>query len=213
MQPDDIASFTIMKDASAVALYGSRGANGVILVTTKEGAEGKARVDVRYEEAFSQPTSTVELADPITYMQLHNEATRTRNPLKLLPYSQSKIDNTIAGGNPYVYPANDWQKLLFKDVTQNHRLNFSVSGGGTVARYYIAGSLINDNGLMKVEKRNNFNNNVQLNRYMLRSNVNINITKTTAAIVRLHGAFDDVQSRDVDKPCTVPALFPTRQGQ
>ncbi|MDR0697744.1 MAG: TonB-dependent receptor [Tannerella sp.] len=191
MQPDDIASFSIMKDATATALYGSRGANGVILVTTKEGTEGKARVNIRYEEAISRPTDMVKLADPVTYMRLHNEAVQTRNPLGLLPYSQNKIDNTVAGGNPYVYPANDWYDILFKDYTQNHRLNFSVGGGGQIARYYLAGSVINDSGLLKVEGQNNFNNNVSLNRYMLRSNVNINITKTTEAIVRLHGAFDD----------------------
>ncbi|MDR2472710.1 MAG: TonB-dependent receptor [Tannerella sp.] len=191
IQPDDIAAFSIMKDATATSLYGSRGANGVILVTTKEGAEGKAKVEIRFEEAISQPTSMVKLADPVTYMILHNEAVKTRNPLGLLPYSQNKIDNTIAGGNPYVYPQNDWYGDLFKDYTQNHRLNFSVSGGGKIARYYLAGSIINDNGLMNVDKKNNFNNNVNLNRYMLRSNVNINVTPTTEAIVRLNGAFDD----------------------
>jgi TonB-linked SusC/RagA family outer membrane protein len=191
MQPDDIASFSIMKDATATALYGSRGANGVILVTTKEGKEGVARINIRYEEAISKPTDMVKLADPITYMKLHNEAVQTRNPLGLRPYSQNKIDNTIAGGNPYVYPATDWYDMLFKDYTQNHRLNFSVGGGGAIARYYIAGSLINDNGLMKENGANNFNSNVSMNRYMLRSNVNINVTKTTEAIVRLHGEFDD----------------------
>jgi TonB-linked SusC/RagA family outer membrane protein len=191
IQPDDVASFSIMKDATATALYGSRGANGVILVTTKEGREGKARIDIRFEEAISRPTNMVKLADPVTYMKLHNEAALTRNPLALRPYSQNKIDNTIAGGNPYVYPTNDWYDILFKDYTQNHRLNFSVSGGGTVARYYLAGSVINDNGLLNGNGKNNFNNNVNLNRYMLRSNVNINITKTTEAIVRLSGSFDD----------------------
>ena len=191
MQPDDIASFSIMKDATATALYGSRGANGVILVTTKEGVQGKAKINIRYEEAISQPTSMVKLADPVTYMKLHNEAVLTRDPLGATPYSQNKIDNTIAGGNPYVYPANDWYDILFKDKTLNHRLNFNVSGGGKVARYYLAGSLVNDNGMLKVDKKNNFNNNIQLNRYMLRSNVNINITKTTEAVVRLSGSFED----------------------
>jgi TonB-linked SusC/RagA family outer membrane protein len=191
MQPDDIKSFSIMKDATATALYGSRGANGVILVTTKEGREGKARVDIRYEEAFSQPTSMVKLADPVTYMMLHNEAIQTRDPRAPRMYTQNKIDNTRDGGNPYVYPANDWYDILFKDYAMNHRLNFSVAGGGAIARYYLAGSLINDSGLLNVDKKNNFNNNVSLNRYMLRSNVNINITKTTEAIVRLNGAFDD----------------------
>jgi TonB-linked SusC/RagA family outer membrane protein len=191
MQPDDIETFSIMKDAAATALYGSRGANGVILVTTKEGKEGAARINIRYEESISRPTDRVKLADPVTYMQLHNEAVQTRNPLGLRPYSQNKIDNTIAGGNPYVYPATDWYSMLFKDNTQNHRLNFSVGGGGAIARYYIAGSLINDNGLLKENGNNNFNSNVKMNRYMLRSNVNINVTKTTEAIVRLHGEFDD----------------------
>ena len=191
MQPDDIAQFSILKDATATALYGSRGANGVVLISTKEGREGKAKINIRFEEAFSQPTENVKMADPVTYMRLHNEAIRTRDPLGKLMYSEHKIQHTINGTNPYVYPANDWYDMLFKDFTNNHRLNFNVSGGGKVARYYLAGTVINDNGVLKVDKKNNFNNNVRLNRYMLRSNVNINITPTTEAIVRLSGAFDD----------------------
>ncbi len=191
MQPDDIASFSIMKDATATALYGSRGANGVILVTTKEGVEGKARINIRFENSLSTPTKRVELADPITYMRLHNEAIKTRNPLGVTLYSQNKIDNTIAGGNPYVYPANDWYKILFNDVANNQRLNMNLSGGGRVARYYLAGTLNNDNGVLKVDRKNNFNTNINLKRYMLRSNVNINVTKSTEAVVRLQGTFDD----------------------
>jgi TonB-linked SusC/RagA family outer membrane protein len=191
MQPDDIASFSILKDATATALYGSRGANGVIMVSTKDGKEGKAKINIRYEEALSMPTQMVELADPITYMRLHNEAVKTRNPLGASMYSDYKIQNTIDGTNPYVFPATDWYDMLFKDFANNHRLNMNISGGGNVAQYYIAGSLINDNGVLKVDERNNFNNNVSLNRYMLRTNVNINITKTTQATVRLSGSFDD----------------------
>lgn len=191
LQPDDIASFSIMKDATATALYGSRGANGVILVTTKSGVEGKMKLNIRYEEALSQPTQMVKLADPITYMYLHNEAVRTRDPLGKIYYSQNKIDHTIAGDNKYVYPTNDWYDMLFKDITNNHRLNFSVNGGGKVATYYVSGSVINDNGVLKVDKKNNFNNNVSLNRYMLRSNININLTPTTEMVARLSGSFDD----------------------
>ncbi|MDR3246761.1 MAG: TonB-dependent receptor [Prevotellaceae bacterium] len=191
MQPDDIASFSIMKDATATALYGSRGANGVILVTTKSGKEGRMKLDIRLEESISQPTRMVELADPITYMQLHNEAVRTRNPLGRTFYTQNKIDHTMAGDNPYVYPANDWYDMLFKKIANNHRLNFSVSGGGKVVTYYVSGSVSNDNGLLKVDKRNNFNNNVNLMRYMLRSNINIQLTKTTEMIARMSGSFDD----------------------
>ncbi len=191
IQPDDIASFSIMKDATATALYGSRGANGVILVSTKEGSEGKAQISVRYERDISQPTRQVELADPITYMKLHNEAVRTRDPLGLTPYSPNKIANTIAGGNPYVYPANDWQSILLKNQAVNDRLNFSVGGGGKVARYYIAASYSNDNGILNVDPQSSFNNNIKLQRYMLRSNININVSRTTEVVVRLNGTFDD----------------------
>src|SRR3546814_10318704 len=81
MQVDDIASFSILKDASATALYGARGANGVILVTTREGTEGKAKVNIRFENSMSQPTQNIQLADPVRYMNLYNEAITTRDPL------------------------------------------------------------------------------------------------------------------------------------
>lgn len=191
LQPDDIASFSIMKDAAATALYGARGANGVILITTKEGVEGKTQISFRFEQSFSMPTKNIELADPITYMRLNNEAVTTRNPLTSVPYSLEKIDNTILGKNPYVYPANDWYKMLFKNGTPSYRANFNVSGGGKVARYYIAGTFSQDNGNLKVDRNNNFNNNIDLKKYLLRSNININITPTTEAVVRLHGTFDD----------------------
>jgi TonB-linked SusC/RagA family outer membrane protein len=193
MHPDDIASFSILKDATATALYGARGANGVILVTTKEGREGKIQVSIRLENSISQPTSTIKMADPITYMNLANEAALTRNPSAATPYSNSKIDNTAQGGNPYVYPAMDWLDMLTKETTMNQRANLNISGGGAIARYYIAGSFSQDNGILNVDKRNNFNNNIDYKKYMIRSNININLTKTTEAIVRVHGSFDDYQ--------------------
>lgn len=191
LNTDDIASFSLMKDATATALYGARGANGVILVTTKEGKEGKAKLSVRFENSFSSPTQDVELTDPITFMKLHNEAVLTRNPLAATPYSNKDIAMREAGANPYVYPMTDWKKLLFKDMTTNQRLNVNLSGGGKVARYYVAGAFTQDNGMLNVDKRNNFNNNINLKKYLLRSNVNINVTSTTEAVVRLHATFDD----------------------
>jgi TonB-linked SusC/RagA family outer membrane protein len=192
---DDIGSFSIMKDANATALYGSRGANGVILVTSKEGKEGKMRIQFRAEGSYSAPTQTLDFADPISYMKLHNEAIRTRNPMGGLMYSSEKIAETEklwnAGLTSSQYPYNDWQQELFNDYTFNHRYNLNVSGGGAIARYYIAGSYARDNGIIKMDKRNNFNNNIQIDKYVLRANVNVNLTKTTEAIVRLHGAFDD----------------------
>jgi len=191
LNPDDIASFSIMKDATATALYGARGANGVILVTTKEGKEGQARVSFRLENSISSPTQDVELADPITYMRLNNEAILTRDPLGRLLYSDEKINNTVPGSNSLIFPSTDWRKELFKDHAINQRANLSVSGGGKVARYYVAGSFNQDNGVLKVDNRNNFNNNINLKTSSLRANVNINLTPTTELITRLSGTFDD----------------------
>jgi TonB-linked SusC/RagA family outer membrane protein len=188
---DDIASFSIMKDATATALYGARGANGVILVMTKEGVEGKAKLNVRMENSWSSPTQMISLADPITYMKLGNEAVSTRDPLAEVPYSMERLIMTERGLYPNLYPQTDWQEILLNPVTQNQRINTSVSGGGKVARYFVAGSLTKDNGNLKVDQRNNFNSNIKLNKYTLRSNVNMNLTKSTEAILRMTGSFDD----------------------
>lgn len=191
LRPDDIESFSILKDATATALYGARGANGVILVTTKQGTVGPAKISFRIENSLSAPTQTVDIADPVTYMKMHNEAILTRDPLGTILYSQEKIEMTEAGKYPLIYPANDWKKMLFKDNTMNQRVNLNVSGGGGVARYYVAGSFNRDNGILKVDNRNNFNNNIAINNYDLRSNVNINVTNTTELIVRLSANFEE----------------------
>lgn len=193
LNPDDIASFSILKDATATALYGARGANGVILVTTKEGQEGKMKLSFRFENSFSSPSKDVEIANPITFMKLHNEAIRTRDPLAQLPYLESEIVARERGLNKYVYPVVDWKKMLFKDFTSNQRGNINISGGGRIARYYIALSYARDNGILKVDPVNSFNNNIQLNKYTVRSNVNMNLTKSTELAVRVSGTFDDYQ--------------------
>jgi TonB-linked SusC/RagA family outer membrane protein len=191
LNTDDIASFSIMKDATAAALYGARGANGVILVTTKEGREGKAQVNVRLENSYSSPTRKIPVADPVTFMNMNNEAVITRNPDGIAIYTSEKIAMTERGLNPDIYPATDWYKTMFDNVTTNQRANLSISGGGTVARYYVAANITQDNGNLKVDKRNNFNSNIDLTKYAVRSNVNINLSKTTELVLRLSSSFDE----------------------
>ena len=191
LQVDDIADFSIMKDATATAVYGARGANGVILITTKEGREGRANIAVRVENSLSTPTKNVELADPVTYMKMHSEAVLTRDPLGPLLYTQKQIEHTAAGEASILYPATDWRKFLLKDHTMNQRYNLSVNGGGQIARYFVSGALNQDNGVLKVDPHSNFNSNINLKTYSLRSNVNINLGKTTEFVVRLNGSFDD----------------------
>lgn len=197
LQVDDIASFSILKDASAAALYGSRGANGVILVTTKEGKAGKAKVEVRAETAVSSPTKNIKLADPVTYMKMYNEALVTRPPYPGPKYSQNQIIGTQktldgeGGIYPLLYPAVDWMKEIFKDNTQTYRANFNVSGGNAQAKYYISGSYSRDNGILKVNPVNNFNSGMRFENYQLRANTSLKLTSTTEVGVKLWGNFNE----------------------
>ena len=213
VQVDDIENFSILKDASAAALYGARGANGVLLITTKEGRRESLSISLRMENSLSQPTRQVELADPITYMRLANEAVVGRDPLSNTPYPQRQIEFTPPGGS-LEYPAVNWMDELLNDYAMNQRVNLNVRGGGSIAQYYVSGALNQDNGILKVPQMSNFNNNVNLKSYNLLSNVNINLTDRTQLIVRLSGTFDDyngpLQSatkayRDVMR--AVPTMF------
>lgn len=192
LQPDDIASFSIMKDATATSLYGARGANGVILVTTKVGIEGVLKVNVRYEKSYSAPTKSLQIADPITYMRLHNEALTTRNALGGRIYSLEKIlISEDPNRNKMAYPTVNWFDELIEDYTLNSRFNFNLSGGGKIARYYLASTINTDNGNLKIDPRNNFNTNIKFNRISLRSNINVNLTETTEVALKFNGNFDD----------------------
>lgn len=189
LQVDDIQSFSIMKDATATAVYGARGANGVILITTKQGQEGKVNLSFRLENSLSTPTRNVEIADPLTFMNLHNEAYMTR--LGTPYYTPEHVYNTINQVDPNRYPITDWQDMVLRNNTTTQRGHLSVRGGGAVARYFVSTSLNQDNGLLKNPGTSNFNSNIKLNTYNLRSNINVNLTRSTELVVRLAGSFDD----------------------
>ena len=224
LQPDDISNFSVLKDATAAAVYGARGANGIILVTTKVGESGKTKFGFRVENTVSGNTENFQFADNITYMKLANQAALTRNELAL-PYTQTKIDRTASGtANPYLYPSNNWIDQIIKDYTANQRYNMNVSGGADKARYYIAGTFNVDNGVYKVDKLNNFNNNVKLLNYSIRSNVSIQFTKSTKAEIRVYGQFDDYngplgggkeifQTAIAANPVMFPAIFPAEYSK
>lgn len=189
---DDIASFSIMKDANAAALYGARGANGVILVTTKEGKVDKLGISLRAEQSNSYNSELVKLADPITYMKLHNEAVRTRDAMVDLPYSLTKIRETAEGINPILNPSVDWYNYLIKNKAVNRRANLNITGGGQTVLYYLAANYQNDQGILKESPENLIKNNINIDRFQLRSNVTIKFTPSTTAIIRAYGSFDDL---------------------
>jgi TonB-linked SusC/RagA family outer membrane protein len=191
LQPDDISDFSVLKDAAASSVYGARGANGVVLVNTRMGKDGTTRYSFRAENRVSSNTRNFRQADNITYMELANEATLTRSPNAILPYSQNKINHTAAGDDPYLYPNNNWIDKLIKKYTVNQSYNLNISGGTARTRYYVAGTYNIDNGVLKVDPVNNFNNNIKLSNYSVRSNINMNLGATTELILRMYGQFDD----------------------
>ena len=218
IEPDNIASFSIMKDATATSLYGARGANGVILVTTKEGKKGKARVSFRYENSFSAPSQTNEFVEAVEYMELFNKAQRSRDQSAILLYSKDKIEGTRAGIDNNIFPNVDWFNQLFKPYTLNRNANLNVNGGGEVAQYYLSVSHNNETGLLKVDPLNNFNNNIDINRSNLRANINIDITKTSEIAVKFNSLFQryngpTVSANDIfgmvmqSNPANFPAVY------
>lgn len=219
LQPDDIADFSVLKDAAASSVYGARGANGVVLINTKTGKEGNAKFGFRAENRISTNTRNFKLADNITYMKLANEAALTRSPTAIQPYTQNKINHTIQGDDPVLYPNNNWLDQLIKPYTANQGYNLNVSGGSPKMRYYVAGTYNLDNGVLKVNPINDFNNNIKLANYSIRTNVNINVTNTMELIVRMYGQFDDYKGpigggAEVfdnlrrSNPVMFPALYP-----
>ncbi|UAM97235.1 TonB-dependent receptor [Polaribacter litorisediminis] len=190
LEPDNIASFSIMKDATATSLYGARGANGVVLVTTKEGKKGKAKVSVRYENSMSAPSQVNNFLGAVDYMELYNRAQRMRDPSATLLYSKEKIEGTRNGLNPNLYPDVNWHNELFKDFTMNRRFNANINGGGEVAQYYLSVTSAKETGLLRVDPLNNFNNNIDISRSNLRANININLTKTTKVSAKFYSLFE-----------------------
>jgi TonB-linked SusC/RagA family outer membrane protein len=227
LPPETIENFSILKDAAATALYGSRGASGVMLVTTRQGRSSeKAKINIRVEGQMAQPTQIVDLADGVTYMRMFNEAILTRDPgtpLANLPFSQSKITHTAAGADPLIYPNVDWQDVLFKDASYNQTVNLNVTGGGSKVTYFLNATLNNDNGMLRSDPQNKFDNNIRQQRYSIQGNIVADLTPTTKVAVRLNSQIlnyggsrlstADLYSELFDSPGVLfPAYYPDMDG-
>lgn len=200
--PEDLESFSVMKDASATAMYGARGANGVILATTKKGAEGSVYTTARYEMVVSQPTKEIEVSDPIEYMRYYNQALIGRTNSATPKYSVERINRTASGKYPsWVYPTNDWYDILFKDMSVNHHAGATIRGGSKVVQYYTSLNYNYDQGMLKTDRLNQFNCNIKNNQIGFRTNLNINlhagiklVINSSATLDRYNGPLIDTQT-------------------
>lgn len=171
VDPEDIESFTVLKDAAATAVYGVRGANGVIIIKTKQGVAGKPKFSARYYEGLTSFTKLPEFADGITYMRMSNEALTNRGAVPI--YSDERIENTISGDDPYLYPNVDWMDALFNKFGHQRRGNLNISGGSDRANYYVGTSYFDEVGLYKQDEMVNYNQQVGYKRYNLTSNLTV----------------------------------------
>ncbi len=176
---EDIENFSVLKDASATAIYGSKGANGVVLITTKHGKAGKVQINGKVETSYNTRTITPEFVDGFQYANYLNEARVTRN-LGVL-YQPVELDIIREGLDPDLYPNVDWQDLLLKDGAMSYRANLNLSGGGETARYYVSMAYTEDEGMYKTDNtlKKKYDTNANYKRWNYRMNVDIDVTKTT----------------------------------
>ncbi|MCS3283317.1 SusC/RagA family TonB-linked outer membrane protein [Bacteroides salyersiae] len=208
LDPEDIESVTVLKDAASTAVYGVRGGNGVILITTKPGIVSEPKFSVDYYEGFTRLTRIPDLVDGYEYMDAVNEA--YNNTYGAPYYSQQYIENTkMANGlipntsndrtvNKYLYPNVDWMKELYKNFGRNRRANLNVRGGAPNASYYISLSYYDESGLTKTDPKQPYSTEISYNRYNFLTNINLKATKKTTMDVGVNGWFSSGNYPAVD---------------
>ncbi len=223
VDPEDIESFSILKDASATAVYGTRGANGVVLVTTKKGVAGKLKVNVKANVGLSYSPRMPEYVGAYEYATLANEAALSRgmNPI----FSDVDMALFKNGMDPDLHPDVNWRDVILKDYTWNQQYHLSASGGGEVARYYMSMGFQNKEAVFKQDKGiNKYDTNVNYKQYNFRANIEVNMTKSTILNLNLetilvnqnspgYGDNSDAlwEAQANLTPVTVPILYSTGQ--
>lgn len=184
---EDIESFSVLKDASATAIYGNKGANGVILITTKHGKAGKINVNGKFEASYNTRAITPEFVDGLTYANLLNEASITRN-LGVV-YKPEELELIKSGLDPDMYPNVDWKDVLLRNGAWSTRANINLSGGGNTSRYFASISYVEDEGMYKTDEtlRKKYDTNANYKRWNYRLNADIDITRTTVLKLGISG--------------------------
>lgn len=197
LDPEVIEGFSILKDATATAMYGTRGANGVMIVTTKSGADTeKPIIGFRLEGNISTPTETPSFVDAVTYMNMYNEANTNQfgNAAPGL-FTQDQISNTIKGTNPYIYPNVDWYGELFKDLTFNQKANFNIRGGTKKLDYFMNVAVNHETGMLKNRAKDfgmSFDNDIDYRRYAFQNNLNFHMSKSSTISLHLNVMLSDL---------------------
>ena len=225
LDPEVIDGFSILKDATATAMYGMRGANGVMIVTTKSGASlARPIINFRIEGSMNTPTDIPEFVDGVTFMELYNEAVFNL-PAGRDPYSQDKIEGTRKGLNPYIYPNVDWYNELFKKHSFTETINLNVRGGGSKVDYFSSVTISHEDGMLRSRSKDffSYNNNINRMRYAFQNNVNAYLSKFSKLSLRLNVLLVDKRTPQQStsdifssimstNPVDNPILYPSADG-
>ena len=184
---EQIESFSVLKDASASAMYGVRGANGVIVITTKRGKIGKPSVNFRIEQSIQTPTQLPEFAGAADYMDLLNELYAEEKGAGSYVYAPTVIERTRTGYDPELYPDVNWLEAITNNLAENTRATLNVNGGSEILRYSLVATYFREHGIMAVDPNVDFDTATRLNKFTVRSNVDVNITKTTLLGISIGG--------------------------
>lgn len=208
MDPAEIESFSVLKDAAASAVYGVRGANGVILINTKRGQLGKPNIDVHYEHGFTQPVKLPKFVNSADYLSLLDELqldagyTQPTYGSELIQQYRDNID-------PDLYPNVNWLDAVTKDHATNQRANITVSGGSDILRYALVASYYGERGIFERDPSQTWDSSTKLNKYNMRSNVDVNVTKTTIARISIGGYLQETNGMAVSSDDVFNAAFET----
>lgn len=181
---DDISSFSILKDASASAVYGVRGANGVILITTKKGNVGKPSINVRAEAGITSPTKMPKMINSAQWADLYND-------IQPGYYKEDVINKYRTGEDPDLYPNVNWIDEMYNDLASNQRVNLSITGGTDIVKYYISGSFYNESSIFKsADNLYDYNSSVHYDKFNFRANVDLAVTKSTTLNLNLANIYE-----------------------
>ncbi|WP_017257671.1 SusC/RagA family TonB-linked outer membrane protein [Pedobacter arcticus] len=189
---NEVESVSILKDASTTAIYGIKGANGVLVVTTRRGASGVPKISVRVESGMQSPSNKLDFLNSFESATLVNEA--YGNDGRTLPFTQTDLDHFRTGDDPYGHPDIDWYDRIFKQNTFQYNTNIDISGGDKTIKYFIAGGAFSQNGLVRdfYDPRSQVNSNYYYRRYNLRSNLDVQASKSLSLRLDVRGGFNQI---------------------
>ncbi|SFK57669.1 TonB-linked outer membrane protein, SusC/RagA family [Porphyromonadaceae bacterium KH3CP3RA] len=185
IDPEEIESFSVLKDAAASAVYGVRGANGVIMINTKRGKIGKPQVDVRFERAYTSPIKLLDYVGSVKYLELMNEMNADNGQAPFV--SEATLQNYKYQTDPELYPDVNWWEVVAKDQADNTKANISINGGSDILRYSLVLGYYGENGIIRRDPNQEWDSSLKVSRYNVRSNVDVNVTPTTLLRVNLGG--------------------------